>query len=93
MRSSSWRSKQTPGNGVAEFEYCLRCGQPLRSWWSRREGFGFDCREALSHPERRQLVQAAEALESDLDALDQAGARLGLSARIRLLGIALRGRV
>jgi hypothetical protein len=70
---------------VTEFEYCLRCGQPLRSWLSRRQGFGLQCWEALSRAERWQLVQAARALQSDLDLLDRAGRRTSLRDRIRLL--------
>lgn len=70
---------------MAEFEYCLRCGQPLRSWWSRRDGFGFDCWQALSRAERRQLVEAARALQTDLDVLDTIRGRPRVLDRVRAL--------
>ncbi len=77
---------------MREFEYCLRCGQPLRSWLSRREGFGLHYWEALSRAERRRLVNAARALQSDLDTLDRAGSRASMLDRIRLLVMGLRHR-
>jgi hypothetical protein len=77
---------------VRDFEYCLRCGQPLRSWFSRHQGFGLQCWEALSRAERRQLVHAALALQSDLDMLDRVGRRISLRERVRLLLIGVRDR-
>ena len=76
---------------MREFEYCLRCGQPLRSWGSRQDGFGLHCWEALSRAERRRLIEAALALQSDLDTLDQVDGRFRLRQRIRLLVAMLRG--
>lgn len=70
---------------MPEFEYCLRCGQPLRSWWSRHTGFGLHCWEALDRADRRKLTEAAHALQSDLDTLDQVDGRMRLRERIRLL--------
>jgi hypothetical protein len=75
---------------VPDFEYCLRCGQPLTSWLSRRQGFGLQCWEALSRAERHQLVQAARALQGDLDLLDRAAERPRLRDRLRLLSIGIR---
>ena len=92
MRCSRRRSRQTPGSDVAEFEYCLRCGQPLRSWFSRHEGFGLHCWQALSRAERRQLLDAARALQSDLDTLDQVDGHFRLRSRLRLLIAGLRDR-
>ena len=77
---------------MREFEYCLRCGQPLRSWFSRHEGFGLQCWEALTQAERRKLVHLARALQSDLDTLDQVDGRTRLRDRIRRLIATLRER-
>lgn len=81
-----------PGSGVADFEYCLRCGQPLRSWWSRHTGFGLHCWEALDRADRRRLIDTAWAVQSDLDTLDQVDGRLRLRHRIRLLLSCVRDR-
>lgn len=78
---------------MREFEYCLRCGQPLRSWLSRHAGFGLQCWEALSRADRRKLSDAARALQTDLDTLDQVDGRTRLRDRIRLLIATLRERV
>ena len=77
---------------MREFEYCLRCGQPLRSWSSRYEGFGLQCWQALSGAERRKLVNVALALQCDLDTLDQVDGRARLTDRIRLLLASIRDR-
>ena len=60
---------------MREFEYCLRCGQPLTSWLSRRTGFGLQCFETLTRTERSQLVNAAHALQADIDLLAAAPRR------------------
>lgn len=52
---------------VREFEFCLRCGQPLRSWLSRQSGFGLQCWEATPPAERQRLVTMAHAIQADLD--------------------------
>jgi Family of unknown function (DUF6011) len=54
------------------FGYCLRCGQPLRSDYSRQCGFGLQCWEALSPRDRRRLVALACAIQADLDELARA---------------------
>ena len=54
---------------MREFEYCLRCGQPLTSWLSRQSGFGLQCWEATPPIERRQLVTVAQAVQTDLELL------------------------
>jgi hypothetical protein len=77
---------------VADFEYCLRCGQPLRSWFSRHVGFGLQCWEALDRRDRRKLLDAARALQADLDTLVQVDGRFRLRQRIRLLVAGLRDR-
>lgn len=77
---------------MREFEYCLRCGQPLRSWLSRHIGFGLQCWERLDRRDRRKLADAALALQSDLDTLDQVDGRTRLRDRIRLLITTLRER-
>ena len=65
-----------------DFGYCLRCGQPLRSFYSRGCGFGLHCWEATAAPDRKRLLRIARALQADLDEL----ARVGLRPRVdRLL--------
>jgi hypothetical protein len=78
-----------------EFEYCLRCGQPLRSWLSRSEGFGLQCSEALTPKERRRLVEMARATTADLHELEQRptlASRLAELARTLSLPVRLRPR-
>lgn len=77
---------------MAEFEYCLRCGQPLKSWLSRRDGFGLECWEALAPAERRRLVDAARALQDDLQTLDRIPNRPPLRDCLRLLIARIRDR-
>lgn len=74
-----------------EFAICLRCGRPLTSWWSRREGFGLQCYEQLRPLERRALVALASAVQRDLDQLRVTPPRssLPLLARVRLAGALL----
>lgn len=73
-----------------EFEHCLRCGQPLRSWLSRHEGLGLHCAESLTRAERHQLLTVARALASDLKALERGPARPSISYRLALLALVWR---
>ena len=69
----------------SEFEHCLRCGQPLRSWWSRHQGFGLHCAESLTPRERNDLVRVARALAADIGALEQSPRRRSRAYRLALL--------
>jgi hypothetical protein len=74
-----------------EFGYCLRCGQPLRSAYSRYCGFGLHCWEATPAADRRRLVRLARALQADLDELARAGRYPRLSALLARLRWLRRG--
>lgn len=70
---------------MREFEYCLRCGQPLRSWLSRQVGFGLQCWEATPPADRRRLIDVARATQRDLDTLDRTAERHLLPPWLRVL--------
>jgi hypothetical protein len=71
-----------------EWAWCLHCGRPLTSWYSRYRGFGLHCRYKISRPLEIWRVNLAETDKADLDLLNHP--KRGLRCKLQCIAAMLR---